>query len=300
MQWHDYTPAYKGLAAARRFKGTPKECAEYLAAVLFKNTRGTDRDRTQNTRVQLRQEAAWTADDRPYYDLYPSVAGAFTKLDLEKVKCEQLRLPLPVLMIRMPVGKELQLTDRTVLHSALIAESHSDNPNERAWLLSIETAATMEINGVTMPMHTVVGCRMPDGDAMTKHLAQGQYRWGEIKEIDFEAATKVFKIIATLCMLGGDPDLIQPEPLAADLEKYEASHNPALIEKAARRGKRAWSVGKHIEVAPGYRNPHFAIRWMEKGRTVPRVRPIKGCLVRRKEIQEVPTDWLGPEVPAGA
>ena len=48
-----------------------------------------------NTLAQLDIERRWVADDRPYYDLYPSVAEAFLKVDLNKITCGMLRLPIP-------------------------------------------------------------------------------------------------------------------------------------------------------------------------------------------------------------
>ena len=136
---------------------------------------------------------------------------------------------------------------------------------------------------------------MKKEDSVAHHLKLGREQPFCDDKIDDEAVDNAFRLICTLCLLKDDPELIAPLPLDKDREKWEATHDLALIEKAARRGKRAWAVGRDIEVAPGFRRPHFAIRWCGKGRVDPRLRPIKGCLVHRRQIEDVPTDWLGPD-----
>jgi hypothetical protein len=37
------------------------------------------------------------------------------------------------------------------------------------------------------------------------------------------------------------------------------------VDKAHRRGKVGWNVGRHIEVAPHYRRPHMALVWTGTG-----------------------------------
>lgn len=49
-----------------------------------------------------------------------------------------------------------------------------------------------------------------------------------------------------------------------------------------------------IEVSPHCRRPHFAIRWTEKGHSVPKLVPVNGCLVNRSKLLPVPTGYLGP------
>lgn len=302
MQWHEYRPSYKAIAKALGYGGTPRQQAD--AAIAKMRRSSAPAIATTNTICQLDAEACWVDDGRPYYDLYPSVAEAFSKIDLTKVPCENLRMPLPELLIRMPVGHEFWLSARTKFRSVLVREGKvssfcSIKGAKRGWSLSLDVGENIDVHGTQVPMHTITGVVMEDGGNIEQSLARGR-KENHDSTCDDEAVTTIYKIIATLCLLKNDPDLIEPEPLEADREKWERDHSPALIEKAERRGKRAWSVGKHIEVAPGFRRPHFAVRWCGKGRHDPRVRPIKGCLVRRREITEVPTDWLGPEIPTEA
>lgn len=283
MRWHEYQPQWKTLADQIGLGGNYDKVVPAIVRVLMRDKPGGNEVAVVNTCAHLESEALWTLDNRPYYDLYPSVAEAFAKVDLTKLNCEHVRLPVPVLLIRMPVGRELRLSDNCCLSTALIGEQNVEG--RRGWIV----AATLEDGD-----HAVTGLRMVDGTTIHSHLEAGY----KTCQYDVEAANTLLRVVATLCLLKGNADLIEPQPLAADIDKWNETHDITLIEKAARRGKRAWSVGAKIEVAPGFRRPHFAIRWCGKGGHDPQLRPIKGCLVMRKRIEEVPTDWLGPEEPA--
>ncbi len=318
MRWHEYQPAFRGMAKALGYSGGDARAVAKAVISHLKNC-GAPPMQVANTLCEIDNEAIWIENGRPYYDLYPSVAEAFTRVDLSKLKCDQLRLPIPELLVRMPIGQELDLSPETKLRSFLVAEApaspHAMHRADRGWLISMDRGATIDFkgDGTRSPLHTVIGCLMPDGGTIDESLQRGKAGLAYDQGVDAVAVANAFRIVATLCLLNNDPDLIEPEPLEADRERWEKSHDPALIDKASRRGKRCWAVGKHIEVAPGFRTPHFAIRWMKprgaatvptdkpvnrehtRAHLLPVLRPIKGCLVRRKEITDVPTDWLGPE-----
>jgi hypothetical protein len=74
-----------------------------------------------------------------------------------------------------------------------------------------------------------------------------------------------------VCLLADDPEVITPDVLADDRDKYEASGDRKYVEKARRRGKLGWNVGAKIEVMPHYRRPHPALVWTGHGRALPRI-----------------------------
>ena len=49
--------------------------------------------------------------------------------------------------------------------------------------------------------------------------------------------------------------------MADDRAKYETSGDQKFVDKANRRGKVGWDVGKHIEVIPHFRRPHMTLVW---------------------------------------
>lgn len=286
MSWHDHPLYWKSVAKIKGlpYKDKPAECVKYLIEILGRDPASL------NLASQIYNEHQWTLADRPYYDLYPSVAEAFTKVNLDKITCQQVKLPLPQLMIRFKVGHELQASPKTKIRSILAAEAPGVCGN-RGLLVMINDGSLYE----NIVVHTINAVTLKKDTSIADHLRYGRENPYCDDDIDNEAVDNAYRLLMTLCLLKDNPDLIEAEPLEADKKRWEETHDPKLIAKAIKRGKRAWAIGKNIEVAPGFRTPHFAIRWMGKGTYEPVLRPIKGCLINRQKVEEVPTDWLGPE-----
>jgi hypothetical protein len=105
----------------------------------------------------------------------------------------------------------------------------------------------------------------------------------------FDAA---IKIVCVCLLLENDPKVIQPDVLNDDLAKWKATLDPKYVEKAKRRGKFGWVIGRDIEVSPHMRGPSlFALYWTGKGRTIPIIRHRAGCIVHRKVIEKIPTGY---------
>ena len=92
------------------------------------------------------------------------------------------------------------------------------------------------------------------------------------------------------------PSIISPDVLADDRAKFEASGDQKYIDKAHRRGKVGWDVGKHIEVIPHFRRPHMMLVWTGRGRAVPRIVPRKGSIVHREAVEKLPSGFGGGEI----
>ena len=297
--WHDYPMLYKACAKCKGQKLNSQNELEYVK-LLMHNFSTSKNPAGINTSVHMLNEYLWNKADRPYYDLYPSVATAFTKVDLNKVTCKQLELPLPQLLIRFQKGKELTI-GKSEVRSIFVAMSKSkEDLTTRGLLVAIDDGLVDKGNdpdGFPIPVHTLNCITLPDDETIEQRLEFGRANPYCEDTVDNDMVTACYRLVVAICLLRDNPDLIEPEPLEADRKKWEETHDPKLLEKAAKRGKRCWSIGKHIEVAPHFRTPHFAIRWMGKGILQPVLRPIKGSVVRRKVIEEVPTDWLGEEAP---
>jgi hypothetical protein len=67
----------------------------------------------------------------------------------------------------------------------------------------------------------------------------------------------------------------------------------AIIDRAKRRGKIGWNIGKGIEVIPHMRRPHPALVWTGHGRVTPRIILRKGCLVHQDALKRIPTGFQG-------
>lgn len=103
----------------------------------------------------------------------------------------------------------------------------------------------------------------------------------------------VARIVCTLCLMADDPQVVEPVVLRDDEDKYEKNPDPALVEKARRRGNYGWHVGKSIEVSPHVRAAcPAALYWTGEGRRVPKIRFRRGSIVHRKKLAEMPTGYL--------
>ncbi len=293
IKWHDHPLLFRSLE--HKFEnrlrlnwiksGTssknPSEIARSIISIL-NNDDGNQA--AQNSYIQMQHEARWIEDRRPYYNIWPSVIRPFTNVDLSKVMCSDVHLPLPQLLIRLPVGHELE-------GARSIFVTEGANGDDRGILVAINNGATSPIDSL-VPVHTVNGVIVKQNETIMDRLEYGRKNPYSNDEINDSMVDACFKLVIAICLLADNPDLIERSPLESDRTKWEATHDIKLIEKAERRGKREWDVGSHIEVAPGFRNAHFAIRWMGRGvevRKKPVLRPVKSCLVRRREIQDVPT-----------
>lgn len=298
MKWHDYPLLYRHCATAKGWRLKQDNEEEYVRQLqdMFRRTDKSGCRAGNNTAAHVSAELHWCRDDRPYYDLYPSVAEAFTKIDLDGVLCKDVTLPLPQLVIRFQVGRELVSHNGSRVRSIFAGHALAGcGTNGRGLLVAMDTGDMDTLGGeAPIPIHTLNCISLIDTETIEAQLENGRRHPYSDDKIDDCMVTACYKLVVALCLLKNNPDLIEPEPLEADRAKWEATHDPKYLERAAKRGKRAWSVGKHIEVAPGFRRPHFAIRWCGKGRVDPQLRPIKGCLVRRKAVEEVPTGYLGP------
>lgn len=261
MLWNNYSPVVNALAKA--FK---------IDKELVPN--GAKNRVPLNLHSLLVSELGWAEDGRPYYNIYPSIVEAFSKVDLGKLTT--IDMPVRSLVIRF--------SGATKIKSIFVANCISSQ-NLKAILLGIDIGATSIYKNVIVPAPIVRGITFPEGLTIEEQIAKGGNDFNE--EVTFAV-----KILTCLCLIKDNPDIIEREPLNEDRERWEATHDLALIERAEKRGKKEWAVGKHIEVTPGFRRPHFAIRWCGVGGNDPQLRPIKGCIVKKKIVEELPTGYL--------
>jgi hypothetical protein len=101
------------------------------------------------------------------------------------------------------------------------------------------------------------------------------------------------RLCCSLCLLENDASIISPDVLADDRAKFDQTGDLKYVDKAHRRGKVGWDVGKHIAVIPHYRRPHMALVWTGPGRRVPRIVPRKGSVVHREMVENLPSGFGG-------
>ena len=95
----------------------------------------------------------------------------------------------------------------------------------------------------------------------------------------------------SLCLLEDDPEIIEPDVLDRDRAQFERTGDGKYVQRAHRRGKIGWNVGRNIEVAPHYRRPHMTLVWTGPGRSAPKIVPRKGSVVHREVVERLPSGY---------
>lgn len=97
-------------------------------------------------------------------------------------------------------------------------------------------------------------------------------------------------------MLACDSRYCEPILLNRDKQKRLTEEDKKKAQNRARnRGVYGFDIGKDVEISPHFRRPHFAIRWTGEGRKVPKLVPVKGAVINKRLLEEIPTGYDGDE-----
>jgi hypothetical protein len=226
-------------------------------------------DKPTNVRAAI--ELLWSNERRPYYSVYPSIALALLKTKLD-IPLRSLVWPLKN---RSPIL--IRLDERSEGIKSVLCGIY-----EGQWYAichcSIKKQECIYMGTISRHCETI----------------EKDLHGLELGDFAFFAKDS-FRLAIGICLLGSDSDFIKPDVLSSDQIAFSKSNDTGLIQKAIRRGKFGWLVGREVEFSPHVRRPHFAVRWTGKGGEVPRIVPVKGAIVKRKSITEVPTGFLDDE-----
>lgn len=157
------------------------------------------------------------------------------------------------------------------------------------------------------PLHTVRSFQMADGTPISQCIDQIGPATPENPNchpyvgipLPVNLLDRIVAIYACLCLLDSDSGLLDRVVMSADRDKFEKSNDEKYVSRAEKRGIVGWDVGRGVEVMPHFRRPHFAIRWMgTRPNLSPHIRPVKGSVVHRDKIVEMPTGYQPDEEPA--
>ena len=252
-------------------------------------------------------ERDWWRECRPYFKLWPSIIPALLKTRLDATPDALSLRARPPILIRTAVGNEI-MKDTIAITTILFYIAPVTL--ERILTLAIfphmrkypDTIFTIPLNDSTKTVEDLIGPIDPslytegtcDLIPMKREIGSEDARLGILA---------VTKLAIAITLLANDPEFIQPDVLVADRRRFDESTDPEerqrLIDKARKRGIVGWRIGEAYETIPHYRRPHFGLRHTGKGRTVPRIVPIKGSIVHRDTMTKVPTghfDDAGNEI----
>lgn len=285
MKFHEYETIYRQLRRLKKLDSSLDEMTWTGDSFGYLEEKENANRDERFLGMTLGTEYGWLAERRPYYLVYPSIHEALTRLTLE-LDSSLIEMPLRHLCVRFPVGHEL-LPDTVRCRSVLVAACKSPT-GENA--ITFSGLFGDYENCVVQPATAAIS--LTKGMTVEHQISKA---WTELSETGIAMA----RIACAVCLLAKDPDLIIPDVLSDDRLAYEETGDQKYVDRAQRRGKIGWTVGANIEVDPHFRRPHFGIRWMKENETssvlVPRIRPIKGAVVHRHKLTEVPTGYLDDE-----
>lgn len=242
----------------------------------------------------LMMESDWISATRPYYKVWPSLVDSLSRVRLD-IAPQEAQIPGGVICLRFAASDPRFAEIRTILcRQAALADgkpclfiSWGQCPEKgkppRGGFLTIPLWTGTISEGLEELVNP--GCDMADPSNL--HLG-----------ID-ERDRLILRLCVAVCLLAHDPSIVQPDVLADDRRRFDESTDPAerqrLVDKARKRGIVGWRIGEEYETIPHIRRPHFALFHTGKGRTVPRILPVKGCVVHRQKLTEVPTGYILPD-----
>lgn len=242
---------------------------------------------------QLINERDWEQARKPYYNVWPSVIPMLTRLNLD-LDSSLIQIPLPALCIRFPKEKNPLTFEWKGEELQVQCMLMGDMNQGRGISILIDVGEGMtDGEDFGVPIYTYRNFRKEKGLTVEQSLAE--LKPDELSDLGVQIpndlVTDCLRLCCTLCLLEHDRSVIEPDVLSNDRIKYERSGDDRYVEKAHRRGKVGWNVGRSIEVAPHYRRPHMTLVWTGPGRAVPRVVPRRGSVVHREVVEKLPSGF---------
>lgn len=293
MKFWDYTTQYS--AATKFWKADEKLSIEQFEKDMCAQAFRYNDPTTINL---LNSERRWNSAHKPYYNLWPAIAPMLLRLNLD-LDTSLITLPCDALLLRMPedLSKNVLAWDdehcvRSILAVTAVVR---EEPALTLWLdIGETTESVLGFPDGCLPIRTYRQFRTAPGRTLEREIEElphdASSNFGV--QLPSEIEKHCVRLVATLCLMAGDPEIISPDVLASDQDKFDQTGDKKYIEKAKKRGKLGWNVGKSIEVIPHYRRPHPALMWTGHGRTVPKIVMRKGTIVHRNVVEKLPTGYM--------
>lgn len=284
MKFFDHITQFQ-CAKRRGFRGEPKE---FYTCVIQK-LRNWHKDAEEFTDMIIGvSELSWYRDIRPYYKVWPTIVQPLARLSLD-VSMKDMNISERTVCLRMVDHPQ---TASVVGPISSILMSYTNVPTINRLFGGRELFDDYE--------NAMLIIKMFMNDDHFKLFLFGSDTDCTIEEtlsrylFVMEEQRLAVKIGFSSLLMADDPDIIEPDVLNRDQAAYDRTGDNKYIDRAKRRGKHGWHIGRKMESMPHYRRPHLGLRWTGKGRAVPRIVPIKGAVVHRSRLTEVPTGYILP------
>jgi len=236
----------------------------------------------------IKAEHNWRNVRRPYFNVYPKVLNALAKTSL-RVKPSQIPKSvfhdLSVMAIKFPNNHDVKLLKGLDhMFISLIDEVRGRGIGGIACYYTLNDAVYYS----AIPQEDYV-------DEMLKieqEPDEFEIRYASQNDEERARTNLASRIMVGVLMLAADEEYIAPILIRGDADKAKTEDDvKRLADKARRRGLVGYDIGRDIEVSPHIRMPHFGLRWTGEGRKIPKIVPIKGSVINKKLVAEVPTGY---------
>lgn len=268
--------------------------------------------------MQEGYERRWYKTGQPYYKVWPGVVRHLIRLDLDKIDAGTVEIPktaadgmLPrTLMFRFVKGaKSIAFEDdagkthelRAMLGSWI--RTKGPEPVDRS---IIECLDKDDVRGLAVymdwgeedetnfPVHSYAKMPVQPGETL-QHSFDGI----PISDDDNigllvpkEKKLDALRVVAMCCLMQQSEDgLVSPDVLMKDQRRWDDTKDIKFVEKARRRGKYGWHIGRalSVDVTPYFRSAHPCLVWYGPGKKLAKVIIRKEHFVKREKVVQVPT-----------
>lgn len=287
MKFHNYVSLFE-MSRAAGSMATGMRADEFYNQLIGVETRS-------DIVALLIVQRDWYREVRPYYKVWPSIHEALLRVKLDvSVRSAAIELGLS---FAIRLHKEIVIDwgwnatttgyDLSAIGSLLVCTCRDAGGNPKLIISGqgVDYLATSLSD--TGPMHF----NLDDTRTFDDVLEDSTDKWSESSRVSIKP---MLRLVLGVLLMSQDPSIVTADVLSKDSRKYEETNDPKYIERARKRGIVGWSIGEKYESCPHIRRPHFGIRHTGKGRTIPRIVPIKGAVVHQKKLTTVPTGYITP------
>lgn len=267
---------------ATQFRQTKSWKTFYLNALKSKDLKIT-KDRPVS-------EFKWWEAGRPYYNCYPGVTPMLTKLRLD-IPMTSIVIPHNSFLVRLREDDRSMVVGKDMYTQTMLFTQVTASTGQRFWSLMITLIGEDGIaaSELFLSLYKVTEETLLED---VQRLVVANLR----DDLDPVGLTACLKLVCTICLLGTDSELIERDVLADDRRTYETGSEhvrQAIEQRALRRGKNGYAIGRVVESSPHWRNPHPCLVHTGKGGAIPKVIFRKGCVVNKDIATKVPSEYLG-------
>ena len=255
----------------------------------------------------------WFKLGRPYYKVWPSLLEKFNTIDFTKFPCEALRKTESPLSLRFPKNCPLltfQVDGEEKQVRGVLARSFGHVGDISGGVIMIIDLG--ESDSVKQYQEPIFDDIIFSLDYETVHDALDA-----LKDISYEGESAVVKstiptavqltlvrILVTVWMISEDSELLTPADPLEDLELTDGQRYAAKYASGKQLKKMGINavdlvdgrhLGKEMETSPHWRNAHMYFQAHGPKYSLRRLRWRKGSVVKRKQLENVPTGYESEE-----